>query len=701
MRLASSGVALGLLFWAAVARPVTVHANPVDARAFDVSDYFQVRRFTEVALSDDGRWLAYAVHSPAGGQDVEREFYLERLASSGDTGAVESLALPADAHGFAWIPDSDELAFLADRSGTTQILSRSASGAIRALTHSVDAIESFSFAPDGRSFAFATRRPADAGQSLYERFRQADRGIAIDVATTSSHDFLNPHWNALARPPPPQLWIQPNGGEPVRVPVPGEPLGDAGTYFWSSDSRRLSVTYVDAVSAGASKLGGAGTSVGVYAPGSSRFLPVAQAVQRGAGRVAQSFAGGEWVPNRRQLLVRRVTQHDPWVSDSFPDWAVMPAIEGAATDSALSWRAIEAYPRGLRFHPRSRTRALVENTVEGVHSLFELTPAGLTRSALMVGVNGSNSRFSMNLAHTAVAFVNESLTRPPELHLARTGRALVRLTNINDAVAARVRHRARELSWKSRDGTLVKGWLLEPADALPGLPSPLLTHVHGGPAFPFPDAFAPYFAYWPYPLEVYAARGIAVFLPNYRGTHTYGRRIAEGSMQQAMGDIATGIEHLVAAGIADRNRLGISGHSHGALLGPMTMGRERIFRAASFAEGVASSVVMYEVMSDDANREIHDALIGASLYDSPQLYLDDSPDLQFKGLATACLFEGGAYSAALLMLGFPKAALRAGAPAQFIVYPRTGHNLALPDLQEESARRNVEWFSRWLLPAGQ
>ena len=98
MRLASSGVALGLLFWAAVARPVTVHANPVDARAFDVSDYFQVRRFTEVALSDDGRWLAYAVHSPAGGQDVEREFYLERLASSGDTGAVESLALPADAH---------------------------------------------------------------------------------------------------------------------------------------------------------------------------------------------------------------------------------------------------------------------------------------------------------------------------------------------------------------------------------------------------------------------------------------------------------------------------------------------------------------------------------------------------------------------------------------------------------------------------
>ena len=106
---------------------------------------------------------------------------------------------------------------------------------------------------------------------------------------------------------------------------------------------------------------------------------------------------------------------------------------------------------------------------------------------------------------------------------------------------------------------------------------------------------------------------------------------------------------------------------------------------------------MYELMSDDANREIHDALLGASLYDEPRRYLAESPDLQFAGLHTAALFEGGAQAAGLLMLGYPKAAARAGMPTKFIIYPQTGHTIALPALQREAAQRNLNWFEFWLL----
>ena len=51
-----------------------------------------------------------------------------------------------------------------------------------------------------------------------------------------------------------------------------------------------------------------------------------------------------------------------------------------------------------------------------------------------------------------------------------------------------------------------------------------------------------------------------------------------------------------------------------------------------FAEGVANQAVMYELMSGDAYREIHDPIVGASLYESPGKYLEQSPDLQFAGL---------------------------------------------------------------------
>jgi dipeptidyl aminopeptidase/acylaminoacyl peptidase len=224
----------------------------------------------------------------------------------------------------------------------------------------------------------------------------------------------------------------------------------------------------------------------------------------------------------------------------------------------------------------------------------------------------------------------------------------------------------------------------------------LITHAHGGPAWPYPNAFAPYFDLWPYPFEVLAARGFAVFFPNYRGTHTYGRAIADATENAPIDDIVAGIDALVRAGVADPDRLGITGHSHGAWLGPLAMARYRTFRAGSFAEGVANQVVMYELMSGDANREIHDPIVGASLYDSPETYLEQSPDLQFAGLRTASLFEAGAYTAALYMLGFPKASQRAAMPTEFIVYPKTQHNLASPGLQAESASRNIDWFEFWL-----
>jgi hypothetical protein len=51
---------------------------------------------------------------------------------------------------------------------------------------------------------------------------------------------------------------------------------------------------------------------------------------------------------------------------------------------------------------------------------------------------------------------------------------------------------------------------------------------------------------------------------------------------------------------------------------------------------------------------------------------------------------------ALYMLGYPKAARRVGMPTEFIIYPKTGHNLAIPRLQREAAQRNLDWFEFWL-----
>ncbi len=660
--------------------------------SFDIADYFRVQRVSELAMSGDGRWIAYATESSSLDRNSHvRAVHLQRLDGA-DPVAPEALA---HAHALAWIPGSHELAFLSDGAGTTQVFSFDAeTGQVRQRTRSEAPVESYAFAPDGRALAYLSREKTDPGVSLYRRFRDDEKGIVVDPATTSSHDFVNPHWHGMVRRPPPTLWVDTGRAPAIGVPVPGEPSGDEGAFRWSSDGRWLSVAYV-AEDQPAAQLRDERTSLGVYDLRTSRFRVVAAASTREEDR-RWSFAGGEWIPGVRRLLIRRVQETDPWVSWSHPQWTIVDPF-AALPDDPASWHPVEVYPRGLEFTPIDADRILVENTVEGVRSLFVLSPQGLRRADIVSGVGGSSSQIAFSADFRAAVFVNESLTRPPEIHLWRAGEPIRQVGRLNDAVAREVHYRAREIAWTGADGVAIRGWLLEPPASAGPAPWPMVTHVHGGPAFPFPDAFAPYFDYWPYPLEVLAERGVAVFLPNYRGTHTYGKLVALDEGNEAVGDIVAGIDALVAAGTADAARLALTGHSHGALVGPQVMSRAKRFRAASFAEGSANSVVMYELMSEQANREIHDPIVGASLYAAPQRYLDDSPDLHFSGVSTATLFEAGAYTAAIHMLGFPKAARRAGMPTEFVVYPQTQHNLATPSLQQESASRNLEWLERWLL----
>jgi hypothetical protein len=126
------------------------------------------------------------------------------------------------------------------------------------------------------------------------------------------------------------------------------------------------------------------------------------------------------------------------------------------------------------------------------------------------------------------------------------------------------------------------------------------------------------------------------------------------------------------------------------------MTRAKLFRAASFAEGTPNLLTLYTLTSGRLNREIHEFEYGANPYDSPQRYLDLSPELKFEGLHTASLFEAGAQASAINMLGYPKAAQHAGMPAEYIVYPRTLHNIRTPRLQRESAEINLDWFLFWL-----
>ena len=677
---------------------------------FGIDDYFRLKRITQVAMSPDGQSVAYVVHAGAmltyySDQLSAKEkknvltVYLQSLVGGKPPVALDAIG---DAQRLVWIPGSHELAFISARAGTPQVFSFDpANGHVRQRTESAEAVQSFRFSPDGRSIAYVTREATTPSKSLYNQLTGGDQGIVIDSNTLSVYDFVDPANDSARRPGRAMLRVLPEGGTPFDVAVPGKPGADSADYHWSSDGRMLSVTYVSS-DIRPSLIGQSRTSLGVFDVATRQFRVLGKAIEPEPPKSGTRYGGGEWLPKQTKLLVRRVTETDAWVSPGYPDWTIADAAKGApGLSDSTTWRPVAVYGSGTTFVPVSPSRVLVEQTLQGVHSLFTLTPAadGVGRSDIVSGVDGISSLVRFSDDFSTAAFVNESLTRPPELYVRQGTAPARRLTDLNTEIARRVRHTAREVTWKSTDGVTVHGWLLEPADGGKS-PRPMITHVHGGPGFAYPNAFAPYFEIWPYPLEVQAASGIAILIPNYRGTETYGRAFASPKRtdHEPVDDIIAGVKAMIAAGVADPARLGITGQSHGAWLGPLVMTKEKIFRASSFAEGSSNEVINYSLMPGDLNRQVHDVVsgLGVSLWDDPTLYLEGSPDMKFKGVHTASLWEAGAQSAAIMMFSYPKAARHFGAPSEFIVYPKTKHNPSLPSIQRESANRNLDWFAFWL-----
>ena len=134
--------------------------------------------------------------------------------------------------------------------------------------------------------------------------------------------------------------------------------------------------------------------------------------------------------------------------------------------------------------------------------------------------------------------------------------------------------------WTAPDGLELHGLLLRPPAATG--PVPLVTIVHGGPTGAVSHSFSDRGLSALAPLL--AARGIATFLPNYRGSNGRGVPFAEANHRDMGGgdwaDIVAGIDRLVADGIADPDRLGLAGWSYGGYMTMWGVTQTARFRAA-------------------------------------------------------------------------------------------------------------------------
>jgi dipeptidyl aminopeptidase/acylaminoacyl peptidase len=322
----------------------------------------------------------------------------------------------------------------------------------------------------------------------------------------------------------------------------------------------------------------------------------------------------------------------------------------------------------------------------------ELAGGGAKR---LLNQQGAVTAWHQAAGHAAVLYANDST--PGEVY-ALEGGALRKLTGHNDALIAELNLVPTEdVEFKSKDGTDVHGLLTRPAGFAAGSPVPMILYIHGGPNGQDEHSFD-FMRQW------LATKGYAELNVNYRGSsgrgQNYSKAIAADWGHLEVEDLLAGVDKVVAMGVADPNRLAVTGWSYGGILTDYAVASTDRFKAGISGAGVAAPMSFYGV---DEYVLQYDNELGPPWKNVP-LYLKISyPFLEVdKRIHTPMLFMGGTSDMNVPLLGGEQMyqALRSlGRPAELVVYPNQFHGFTRPSYIRDRYERWLGWWDKYLKPA--
>lgn len=265
-------------------------------------------------------------------------------------------------------------------------------------------------------------------------------------------------------------------------------------------------------------------------------------------------------------------------------------------------------------------------------------------------------------------------------------------TSLNAGLAGPRNMRVRELCWQAPDGTAIEGLVAEPTDG--SGPRPLVVDIHGGPSLAWHHS-------WELPwAEFLTGAGYAVLMPNPRGSAGRGQSFARANLGDPagaeFGDILAGVDRCVADGIADPARIAAMGASYGGYLTAWAIAAGAPLRCGVVIAGISDLVSCWGTAN---NQPFYDYLLAGRPADVPARYLQCSPVIRIgSGSAPALILHGREDTCVPVSQAeeLYAALRRAGVPAEFVSYPREGHQVGEPPHVADQRERVLRWLSTHL-----
>ena len=663
MRFVSAASALALLLQPALSRAA-------DPRPLTVDDLFALKSVSAPVLSPDGAQVAYAVRSMDLKKDSsDADLYLIPFAGGE---AVRLTTSPKAETNPRFSPDGRWIAFLSSREGDKSqvfLLSRGGGEASR-LTDLKGGVSSFEWSPDSKRLVLVASDPDpdEPGDEAKGDDKKTPRPIV-----TRRIQFKRDYEGYL-REIRSHLHVF-DVEKKTSVQITSGPYDDEQP-AWSPDGK--TIAFVSNRSA---------------EPDTNRdsniFLiaPLAGETPRAITTNPSEDQQPSWSPDSKIIVyVSGGAVADMWYAPTH-----ISAVSVATGEVKPLTKALDRNVGGPIF--ASDGRGILFTIEDGGNS--HIGRISVDGGAIERIVAGERDVQAFDARNGHVVFLESQPTMPSEIS-ALDGAAVRRLTRTNDAVLKDIKLAAVErFKARSKDGTMVDGFLHRPVDGKPGVKVPTILRIHGGPTSQFSTAFD-------FERQLLAAQGYAVVAGNPRGSTGYGRDFSYALFakwgEPDFDDVMAVVDQAVSMGVADPDRLGVGGWSYGGILTNYVISQTTRFKAATSGASISNILAGY---GTDHYQYEYEAELGLPWKHADAYLKLSGPFLKADQIKTPTLFLCGEIDMNVPLLNTEQmyqAVRRLGIPTELVIYPGQNHGIRTPSYQKDRYERYVKWYDTYLRP---
>lgn len=312
---------------------------------------------------------------------------------------------------------------------------------------------------------------------------------------------------------------------------------------------------------------------------------------------------------------------------------------------------------------------------------------------------GYTEDVSFDESFTRYAFVDQASERRPEVALYDAkNRAARRLTDLNPWIAERAFGKVEKIEVENSSGVESVGYLVYPVGYIPGRRYPFIIGTYG-----FSGKFL-LTAEWhtTFPVQTLAGQGYVVLLLNRppTGQSTANDPVKARDLEgwQMLSTFDRAVDLMVSRGIADPDRVGLYGWSHGAFIVEFLLAHSgKHYKAAALGEGGDYNPGEYSAFGMAHWPKIFVNIYGGPLSEkTAPAYLQFAPVIRADHFDAPLLMEfsgkGGYFG---LEMYVPLRVL--GKPAELVTYDDEPHNFVSPRARFASMARKIDWFNYWML----